>query len=82
MVEYKNLYPEEEIRDLLQWFKERYDRLPESIALDEATRVVGMPDSARSLCEMVETNWENPTFGASIRHVFWLRERLIEDYGL
>ncbi len=82
MVEYKKLYSEEEIRDLLQWFKERYDRLPESIALDEATRVVGMPDSARSLCEMVETNWENPTFGASIRHVFWLRERLIEDYGL
>ena len=69
MAEYKRLYTKEEIDDLLQWFAQRYDRLPERIAL-------------RRLCEMVETNCENPTFGACIRHVFRLRERLIEDCGL
>ena len=33
MAEYKRLYTKEEIDDLLQWFAQRYDRLPERIAL-------------------------------------------------
>lgn len=82
MAEYKRLYTKEAIDDLLQWFAQRYDRLPERIALDDSTTVFGMPETARKLCEMVETNCENPTFGACIRHVFRLRERLIEDCGL
>ncbi len=81
-MEYKKLYTKEEIKDLLQWFGERFDRLPESIRIDQATRVVGMPDTARRLCEMVEANWENPTFSAGIRQVFLLRERLVDECGL
>ncbi len=81
-MEYKKLYTKEEIKDLLLWFGERFDRLPESIRIDQATRVVGMPDTARRLCEMVEANWENPTFSAGIRQVFLLRERLVDECGL
>ena len=77
--EYKKLYTEEEIKELAQWFEARYDRLPASVRIDEATFIPDLRKTAPLLIDMMLYQQEKPAFMGEIHQIFRLRERLIAD---
>ncbi|MCG2650731.1 hypothetical protein JJE64_04845 [Alloprevotella tannerae] len=78
-MEYKKLYTEEEIKELAQWFEARYDRLPSSVRIDEATFIPDLRKTAPLLIDMMLYQQEKPAFMGEIHQIFRLRERLIAD---
>lgn len=78
-MEFKKLYEKEEITDLVDWFKERMDRLPASLQVDKATYLPDLPKTVRFYLELTEKLSKNATFGGQIHIFFCIRDRLIEE---
>lgn len=77
-MEYKKLYSKEEISEVIQWFKNHYEQLPESIYLDKAAYIPDLKRTVRLYCELVVENMNNPTYSGQIRHIFLMREAIEE----
>lgn len=78
-MEYKKLYDPGEVAELLAWFRQRLDRLPESIRIEEGLYVPDLRRTVPLLIEFAEVCSENPTYSAQLRRFFEIRERLIEQ---
>lgn len=78
-MEYKKLYDPGEVAELLAWFRQRLDRLPESIRIEQGLYVPDLRRTVPLLIEFAEVCSENPTYSAQLRRFFEIRERLIEQ---
>ncbi len=77
-MEYKKLYSQEEIQELLTWFKDNEAVLPQSVTLDEAQLIPDLRFTINQFGEMIKCNWKNPNFGAHIHLLFRIRDRVKE----
>lgn len=78
-MEYKKIYAPEELADVVSWAKKNMHRLPESLQLDKATFIPDLKTTMETYIEICEMHHLNPTYGAQIRHIFMMRDKLIED---
>ena len=78
-MEYKKTYPKQDIKDLIEWFRKNMDSLPKSFVVDKGTTTDNLQEAILDHIEMATTNIENPTYGASIRRFFNLKEKLIAE---
>ena len=78
-MEYKKIYAPDELADIIKWTKENMHRLPESLQLDAATFIPDLHTTMETYIEICEAHAENPTYGAQIRHIFMMRDKLIND---
>lgn len=73
---YTREYTKAEIQDIMQWFRARQDRLPESLVINEGFKIPDLRFAVKQYLEFVEVHYENPTFAAQVLHLFRMREYL------
>lgn len=78
-MEYKKLYDPGEVAELIEWFRQRLDRLPQSIRIEQGLFVPDLRRTVPLLIEFAEECSEKPTYSAQLRRFFEIRERLIEQ---
>ncbi len=76
-MEKKSIHEEAEVKELVNWFKER--ELPKEYQLDDATRFPDFPRTVETLCEQALLYYKNPTFTNTVRMLCHLKEKLCED---
>lgn len=76
---YTKEYTAAEIQDILEWFRSRMERLPESLMINEGLKIPDLRFTVQQYLEFVELNHENPTYAAQVLHLFRMRERLQEQ---
>lgn len=78
-MEYKKIYTQEELDDIINWTRENFKRLPQSLRLDKGTYIPNLHSTMETYIEICEKHKLNPTYGAQIRHIFMMREKLLEE---
>lgn len=79
-MEYKKHYTDEELEELMTWFKTHMDELPESIYIDKATFVKDLKHTVELYFDIVNKLKDNPTYAAQIRHLFLMREAVLREW--
>ena len=78
-MEYKKIYSSEELADIINWTKQNMHRLPKTLQLDKACYIPDLPKTMSIYVEICEKHYANETYGAQIRHIFQMREKLLND---
>lgn len=75
-MEYKKVYTPEELTDVCEWFKAHEAELPKELDLRPGVHIRDVKEFVISMNEVISLHAENPTFGANIRMLFQLRDKL------
>ena len=80
---YQPAYTVKEADEMIRWFEERLDRLPQSLQLNEATSTADLPRTVRALLKVVQVHRDNisVTFSGYVAHLALIRLRL-EEQGM
>ena len=79
-MEYKKHYSDEELDEVVSWFKAHLDELPNSIYIDKATYVKDLKHTVTLYFNIVAKLKDNPTYAAQIRHLFLMREAVQREW--
>ena len=63
-MEYKKHYTDEELAEVVNWFKEHFDELPQSIHIDKATYIADLKHTVTLYYDIVAKHKDNPTYAA------------------
>ncbi len=75
-MEFKKHYTDEEINEVIQWFKEHSDNLPASLDMDKATHIPDFPSTVKLYYDIALAHKDNPTYAAQIHHLFKMRDAI------
>ena len=78
-MEYKKIYSPEELAEVSDWVKKNLHRMPESLQLDASVFIPDLHKTMEIYLDIVDEHRENETYGAQIRHIFNMRDKLIND---
>lgn len=76
---YQKTYSQEAIHELVLWFRERFDRLPQSLQLRPGVVIPDLRVMVRAYLDVVQMHYENPTYGGQVHHLFEVRECLLNE---
>lgn len=78
---YKQVYTKEEVEELIGWFEERKERLPQALKLNDSTESVDLPHTVRALTAVLRNHKEklSVTFYGYISYLELIRLRLREQ---
>jgi hypothetical protein len=76
---FKPKYSLEEIRELVTWFKDRMDKLPETLVLDECSKTDNLQKTVKAFIALLDRDKINPFWSGYISHFLLIRERLREQ---
>jgi hypothetical protein len=79
-MEYKKVYDPQELQELIKWFADHHDELPQSIYINSGTFVKDVRFTASHFHEIVAKVGEKKFYGSHMRLFFTLRERIIEQW--
>lgn len=79
-MEYKKHYTDEELNEVVGWFKSHFDELPTSLYIDKATYVKDLKHTVTLYYDIVNKLKDNPTYAAQIRHLFLMRDAVLEQW--
>lgn len=79
IITYKTQYSDEEMRDLIDWFNARIDRLPQRIRLDDSTVVEDVAYFTHSMLSRLQKVEQSNSMNGYHARLFLLRERLKEQ---
>ena len=78
-MEYKKIYEPEELQEIVAWARKNMHRMPKSLKLDDSAFIEDLHYTMDTYCEICEEHKLNPTYGAQIRHIFMMRDKLLAD---
>lgn len=78
-MEVKKLFTPEELEELCAWFEARKERLPQELMVLPGCVTHELPKVVGYYIDIVRLHGANPTYTGQIRHLFLIREKLIED---
>ena len=78
-MEYKKIYEPEELQEIVAWARKNMHRMPKSLKLDDSAYIEDLHYTMDTYCEICEEHKNNPTYGAQIRHIFMMRDKLLAD---
>ena len=78
-MEYKKIYSPEELNEIINWTKQNLHRMPKSLQLDAATFIPDLHATIEAYVDICQTHYNNPTYGAQIRHIFMMRDKMLND---
>lgn len=64
-MEYKDKYSQEEVQELINWFK-NYD-LPQSLQINKATYCLDLKTTINAICSQATKHHENSIFNYAVR---------------
>lgn len=76
---YKSEYSREEVQELVKWFKDRMDLLPETLVLDECSKTDNLQKTVKAFIALLDRDKINPFWSGYISHLLDIRERLREQ---
>ena len=76
-IPYQKTYDRAVIQELVVWFRERFDRLPQRIQLRPGMVIPDLKVMVRNYFDVVQMHYENPTYGAQVHHLFEVRDCLL-----
>ncbi len=78
---YKPQYSRQEVEEVVRWFEERMERLPESLQLNEATSTPDLRRTVGALLNVLRIHKEtlSVTFSGYMAHLELIRLRLQEQ---
>lgn len=79
-MKYKKLYTDEELDGLIQWFKDHFDQLPESLYIDKATYVKDLKHTVVLYFDILNDLRTIPCYGAQIRHLFLMKDAVEREW--
>lgn len=79
-MEYKKHYTDEELNEVVDWFKTHMNELPESIYMDKATYIKDLKHTVTLYFDIVKQLKDNPTYAAQIRHLFLMRDAVLKEW--
>lgn len=77
-MEYKKVYTDEEIDELVSWFKGHMDQLPQSLNMGKGIVVPDLKHTVQLYINIVQRNKSNPVFAAQIYHLFNMRDAVLQ----
>lgn len=77
-MEYKKIFPKEEMQTLADWFQRHMDEMPEDLWLDEATHYTRLKVTIGYLFEVYQLHGEKPAFSGQIHQLYLLKKKLVE----
>lgn len=72
------LYTKEEVEELTNWLKAHEDKMPDSLELDQATKIPDLKKTYKLMSEMALESYERPGLKGHIQILFRIRKRLQE----
>lgn len=81
MENFKTKYEKEEIDELVAWFAERKDRLPQELQMSESSRSVDLGKTVRALIAAIDHRNMKVTFSGYVAQLYTIR-KLLEEQGL
>lgn len=77
---FKKKYTRSEVEQLVSWFDDKIDKLPNELRLNESTIATNLPKTVRSLSSIIlaHQNDSFETFGGYVSHLELIRLRLQE----
>ena len=78
-VPYQKKYDRAVIQELVEWFRARFDRLPQRIQLRPGVVIPDVKVMVRNYLDIVQMHHENPTYGAQVHHLFEVRDCLLAE---
>lgn len=79
-MKYKKHYTDKELRDVVGWFEQNMDRLPQSLHVDKATFLPDLGRTVRFYFDIARDHKDNPTYAAQIFLLFKIRKALEEKW--
>lgn len=79
-MEYKKHYTDDELNEVVGWFKSHFDELPASLYIDKATYVKDLKHTVTLYYDIVNKLKDNPTYAAQIRHLFLMRDAVLKQW--
>ena len=73
---FKEYYTREELNELVTWFDERMDRLPQQLVIDDTCTSSDLPKTVRALCKLAGRQHLDVCFSGYFSQLFTIRERL------
>lgn len=77
-MDYKSIFSKEELKELTDWFKERQDKLPETLQVDDATFVRDLRLTVEFYLRLVELYQDKSAFSGQLYLLERIRKKLIE----
>ena len=77
-MDYKSIFSKEELKELTDWFKERQDKLPETLQADDATFVKDLRQTVDYYLRLVELYHDKRAFSGQLYLLERIRKKLIE----
>ena len=74
--DFKEYYTREELNELVTWFDERMDRLPQQLVIDDTCTSSDLPKTVRALCKLAGRQHLDVCFSGYFSQLFTIRERL------
>lgn len=79
MSHFKEAYTPEELKEIVDWFEERMDRLPAKLELDEATKTGDLRLTVERLTTILKRKKLDISFSGYVSHLFVIRDKLLES---
>ena len=76
-MDYKSIFSKEELKELTDWFKERKDKLPETLQVDDATFVKDLRQTVDYYLRLVELYHDKRAFSGQLYLLERIRNKLI-----
>lgn len=73
-MEYKKLYSQEEIDELIAWFEAHKEDLPKSLDVDKATHMADFRSTVKNYMDIARLHRENATYSGQIYFLFQMRD--------
>lgn len=77
-MEYKPVYTQEEVAQLLAWFEENAGRLPESMSMGVEINIPDVRRTVDAYCRMARVHGEDRAFSGQIYTLMRIREEIIK----
>lgn len=69
-------FTKEQIEELIQWFRDHWKSVPESVVLDDATSIPNLRDTLPKLIECVKLSWYKYYFRGYVHTLYKIKEKI------
>lgn len=77
-MQYKKHFEDDELKEILLWFKKHESELPKSLYIDKATYIEDFPRTVKFYFDIANEHHENPTYSGQIFHLFQMRDAVVK----
>lgn len=75
---FKEIYSQEELNEIAEWFAQRMDKLPSELVINESTKTDNLQKTVQTLLALTKRSRLDVCFSGYLAHLFLIRRKLQE----